>query len=403
MIINYKIHDVTPREAKNFIVNYGINPYDECPCHSGYKFKFCCMLKPTAISTEKDLKRWLGKTNGDIWNYNDIKNPVCCYNGCTEESIGSHAIQKNRYLSMISDANQNVFRYICMFRNGKMSPYLKKESINEATTFYGFCQPHDSEIFKIIEGSKPITFSIEQKYALVYRSLSYAYNKLYRIRNYQIKEHFKNQPIIFANKPQNNILYLQYKFILLYHAYEKRLKDLRNLMNVLEENYSSQYKTWNIVNDFLTFTPIKTILTSNHSMVFHTTRLHKEYKKYSPSSLDFLNNEQNNYFTCIVLPQENSKNHLVFLAANKLADKRLSVDFFNRIELANDTELRNVINNIIFNSLEEFYFSRDYHDNLLSKNEQLDLREIVKEFNGIGSPAIDLHNINEKPKVDLFK
>lgn len=80
----------------------------------------------------------------------------CLYPGCNKISINSHIMQKNGILSSMSED-----RHLWEFNvdHFKKEYFLfKKTGINDIYTFLGFCNEHDTNVFKKIETEGEIDF-----------------------------------------------------------------------------------------------------------------------------------------------------------------------------------------------------------------------------------------------------
>jgi hypothetical protein len=78
---------------------------------------------------------------------------LCSYDNCENTSIQSHLLQKNGILNQISDrASLAMELAIDAYKPGTF--VFKPVSIGQAFTFPGFCNEHDTSIFKEIEQDK---------------------------------------------------------------------------------------------------------------------------------------------------------------------------------------------------------------------------------------------------------
>lgn len=105
---------------------------------------------------------------------NIFKRKMCLYfdhETCDSEIIRSHTIQKRRALDRIAlDGHVYGFgqtKKIDQFSNALS---LQKISINDASTFYGFCKKHDNELFDVLDDSDFFP-TIKQAYLITYRTL----------------------------------------------------------------------------------------------------------------------------------------------------------------------------------------------------------------------------------------
>lgn len=77
------------------------------------------------------------------------ENLCCCFKGCNKKAISSHLIQKEGIISKIAP-NRHVYQNMDDPFNNNLTPF-KKRGINIAFTFKGFCNEHDTSLFKKIE------------------------------------------------------------------------------------------------------------------------------------------------------------------------------------------------------------------------------------------------------------
>lgn len=80
------------------------------------------------------------------------KGRICFLNECEEKAISSHLLQKNGILNRIA-TNSHLYQFI---RNPYYTEpfFFEKIGINKAFAFPGFCDLHDTKIFKEIETSR---------------------------------------------------------------------------------------------------------------------------------------------------------------------------------------------------------------------------------------------------------
>lgn len=99
---------------------------------------------------------------------------LCMFNNCKHKAIKSHVLQKNGILREISNNNHliqllppNPFQ---MEEKGIFD--FKSIGVNNVYTFSGFCQKHDTEIFKPIESNLNLDFNNKYQQTLFsYRGL----------------------------------------------------------------------------------------------------------------------------------------------------------------------------------------------------------------------------------------
>lgn len=91
---------------------------------------------------------------------------------CDSAPIGSHLLSRS-WLETIADDSKHVIQINIGTENLGNQPasiVARRIGINGATTFPGFCEKHDNEVFACLE-KEPFTASLEQIIALRYRSV----------------------------------------------------------------------------------------------------------------------------------------------------------------------------------------------------------------------------------------
>lgn len=109
------------------------------------------------------------------------KNAFCLFPNCTEKAIASHSIQKS-LLKDIADSNSFLTRLYLdadFAPNGSIEVKVDtKFSMNKASTFYGFCNKHDTRIFSPIENTVIDKNNSNQMFLLLYRAVSREYSEV---------------------------------------------------------------------------------------------------------------------------------------------------------------------------------------------------------------------------------
>lgn len=201
----------------------------QCFCGSGKKFKSCCMSK---INSKKKLVADDFLNNPNRINhilFEKLKATdymICFYpekEKCKKPIKNAHTLQNNGILSLISE-NGHV-RIHDLLNKVRQGTSTKEVSKNDATTFYGFCEYHDSVVFKEIE-LLPYTASIKQNFLHAYRTCAQEYHKKNRMLKV-IQNCFKEKPSII-NIPS---------FIESYENMELSFKDVGKYMNIFNESF----------------------------------------------------------------------------------------------------------------------------------------------------------------------
>ncbi|WP_022933002.1 hypothetical protein [Treponema bryantii] len=106
------------------------------------------------------------------------KHSKCIYPKCIEEAIASHSIQ-HALLNTISNPNKEILHFGFDISKMEFKKIVKPIPTSEASTFLGFCNKHDSEIFYPIENNlRPLlSTDNEQMFLLTYRAICREYVK----------------------------------------------------------------------------------------------------------------------------------------------------------------------------------------------------------------------------------
>lgn len=198
--------ELKENEILNFIREYGVDIYKLCPCGSGKKYKWCCKENAINCTNNSELKKLYHNLKSETWNRRRWKTQQCHWKECQEETQRCHSIQNNRFLNQIYGSSKEVYHFIPMGTLETEKIELKDETVSFASTFNGFCNTHDRELFSIIEGNNEVTYSIEQKYALVYRNFYYMLCKKEIMQQIIIRTSLRGTPRYYSKdfKPRTS-------------------------------------------------------------------------------------------------------------------------------------------------------------------------------------------------------
>lgn len=174
-----------------------INNSEPCLCGSGKAFKHCCKSK---INYNKSIAEEIlnnpNRINHMLFQKLKSTDFKICFHPdkakCKLPIKNAHTLQNNGVLSIIAEDDHvmvtNIFNKI---REGFLTDRLSK---NDATTFYGFCEYHDSVIFKEIE-TVQYDKQIKQNFLYAYRACAQEFHKKTRqIEAMQLS--FKDNPAV---------------------------------------------------------------------------------------------------------------------------------------------------------------------------------------------------------------
>ena len=105
-----------------------------------------------------------------------LKREECYFANCNKKPIKSHTFKKKEILKKLSDNEGYVYEVTepKLIKEGVYS-FFKKASINTATTFEGFCNEHDTNIFKPFEILNECDI-LEYIFLNAYRGFAFAHN-----------------------------------------------------------------------------------------------------------------------------------------------------------------------------------------------------------------------------------
>lgn len=221
-----------------------------CWCHSGKKFKKCHLNrefeKPPSL--EEIAK-----------SFEDSKKKICVvpkeyHIKCSGKIINAHTVSKSSSLKKIAK-DGHVYKILknvneSFLNSGSVIPKLI--GINKASTFTGFCQAHDRELFSPIENRK-FVWEPEQIFLTAYRSLIYEWYAKYSVVS---MEEFHRK--IDAGKPLYAQIKIQREADLNFKGHKLALKELDLYKEKFEEILSGEdYSRINYIGfEFDNYLPI---------------------------------------------------------------------------------------------------------------------------------------------------
>jgi len=142
---------------------------EPCPCGSGKKYKKCHLDRASAAPIPyHQLGTGLVSLRSGDKHCLYPPNPSPCGN----PTIRAHTISRSAALTKIARAGKvyqgSANPFAIENRRGRITPVLVQ--INSATTFTGFCSPHDNALFKPIDEGNLVP-TREQVFLLHYRAL----------------------------------------------------------------------------------------------------------------------------------------------------------------------------------------------------------------------------------------
>jgi hypothetical protein len=92
---------------------------------------------------------------------------------CNKDCIKAHSIQNRQILDQLASKNHVVMAVAKHNLNTETGPEIEFKQVgrNQATTFTGLCQKHDSELFRPIDINEFDVSNQQQKFLIAYRSV----------------------------------------------------------------------------------------------------------------------------------------------------------------------------------------------------------------------------------------
>ncbi|PFM23836.1 hypothetical protein COJ41_09380 [Bacillus thuringiensis] len=209
---------------------------EPCPCGSGKKYRACCInKKDQELPFEKVPYK---KREGAFKNYaykldKESKVTECLYpdsKQCKGEIKSAHSLQNNGVLSKIAE-DGHVVILNPEYGKDNLIYDVKEESKNKATTFTGFCDKHDTLVFKEIETKEIDVTSSKQCFLFAYRAFA--------LELHRKKEQLKSMQQLVKVRPT---LSKEGEFIVQYRRTELGLNDVNAYKKffdkaLINENY----------------------------------------------------------------------------------------------------------------------------------------------------------------------
>jgi hypothetical protein len=101
----------------------------------------------------------------------NMEHNSCLINECRKKAIKAHSVQNSRVLDLLCQQGHVICIALAHDKKSEPSFQFKRNGRNDATTFKGLCNSHDTEIFKPIE-CNPIDYDLDEHLFLIsYRSI----------------------------------------------------------------------------------------------------------------------------------------------------------------------------------------------------------------------------------------
>lgn len=284
-----------------------------------------------------------------------------CFHHNRQECKGkikkAHSLQRNGVLNIIEEEVKGNKVVYC-FQRMKKNPFGQYEGFENigkgnASTFFGFCDKHDTDIFEPIENNEVDINDLQHKFLLCYRAIAKEYHRKVE----QVKSS-KNNPIY--NKPE--LKQQQESGINGSQAAVDELEEHRTIVNgILEKSEFDKLRYFSLTFDY-------TIPISCTSIMTPKFYLNNDIFNFSDKLED---KYQHIYLT--VLPTK-TKTHILYAC---LPNHEKSMRFLDELEELNEQQLSEITSSLMVNEIENTFISPKLFD-LFTEEEQTRLIESIE-------------------------
>lgn len=352
--------------SKTEIEKNKIDAYELCPCGSKKKFRFCCYQKAREArhkesAESKYTDQRINHMARQNWEKADFK--TCMgfdKNECNSVIKGAHSIQNNRFLNRISK-DGHVYQIKGEISKQK-GPYtiFNRISRNKASTFFGFCDYHDTELFKPIELTEYKEEPI-QNFLFAFRASALEYHRKQRFLN-NLHDNFKKFPAAMLDPISVNM-------------YRVALLDIQDY-----ENDYNQFKTEHEKGEFENLRTVCKVL--EYEVEFTTSSAFTVQYDYNRKQInDIYHDKSDKKMPSIYVSVYPVEDKTIIILSYHLSDKDIYEEYFNQLEGLTNEEIVQHLNYIIIEYTENVYFSPDLVDRMADEQKDSLLRSFSSSVN----------------------
>ncbi len=354
---------------------------EKCWCGSGIKYKKCHLERgneqPPNFNNLLDIEK---KTRFKLCLHPNASNQCC-----SEKIIKAHSIQKTNGLTQIAEKGHvyTTTNTIGQMKknNGLLSLHLT--GINKATTFTGFCNKHDSELFKPIEGRNSFRVCQEHICLISYRILCRElYVKLFQLNICSAQKKLDcGVPVYHQEFIQNSSRIIEMGAM-------ETIKDLEHYKHLYDNAlFNNDYSEVNYY--VITFKELFPIMCSS-AFIPEFSFLGKTL-----NSGDDFNNYKKVLDQCnfSILPRDNGSAFIFSWLGNQATSKKLVESLLN---LPNN-KLADYLIQFAFEFFENIVIAPEWY-NSLNKGQQNSILTIINS----GKKEPHLQDCLSKKKIELF-
>ncbi len=258
----------------------------------------------------------------------------CIFPNCSKKGIKAHSIQKSKILKAISK-NGMVISFDP--RKSYYTLNFEELGISRASTFYGFCNTHDTKIFSKIE-NRDYQETNEQNFLFSYRACAKQYV------DEKFRECVLQKMLESANSNHKRIINLEIRHNVNLLAFLSNL--LKQFHKELQKNSSN--RKYNIITTRIFKLSYSALIAVNSIICLRVNN----FANPSVSELNNLENESFLFFN--VFPQK-SKTFILLSWFSKDISKFTRL--FSEIDSYNKKQLENFFSDVIFSQCLNFFIS----------------------------------------------
>lgn len=313
-------------------------------------------------------------------------NEKCRFKGClypdkstcsSHKPIKAHSIQKSTILRSLSDFGKVLSFDI---RNSFFNRDFEEFGVGEASTFFGFCNYHDSVIFSEIE-NKLYSNEKKQNFLFAYRACSFEYAgcKYAECHSREMKRladtYFEKK--LYESKIQKDITDLKdIKNQLDKFSIElKKTEDKRNYDIIFSKHYKMSKKV---------LLAVSSVFSLNYD--FNGNQIYNPYDYSIELPSIFLN----------VFPQED-KTHIILSCFSNVKEKYEAV--FNSLDSLDDLHLEETISQIIVVHCGNLYISPSKWLRISKAKRKVFVSRFINTMGAIPEKSY----LSKKPPLNLFE
>ena len=291
---------------------------------------------------------------------------------CSKKVSQAHSIQKKKILSKIAH-NGEVISFDVL--NSLFTGNFEKVGIKKASTFFGFCNAHDSKIFSDIE-NKDYLNTFKQNFLYAYRACAREY-VVKREATCMLQKQMLNNPEIMK------ALSLQYTMSM------EGVKDMVVILEKMQEELLKPKPNYNII-----FT--KTYSLSYESLIAVNSIFSILYDFKGHQINDLRNISKNIAPAFLNIFPQNGKTIILFSCMDDDLNNYKSI--FENVDSFNQLNLELFFSNLIISHCENFFLSPEKWDKVSIENR----RKTVTTFKDTMYDILEPNYLLETSPINLF-